>query len=448
MKIEGTSRGFSLIEVAFGLIIIGVIMTPLIMGYGIYLKQRQIDISTGDIGLVKAALQRYVILNGCYPLPAAPGAGSGNGAFGQEAVARTTCGQLTAAQLAGIPLCTPNAATACQTLTGTGGATVFIGDVPFAALGLPHDYIVDGYGTSKLTYAVTAALTGATPVLPAAPVPFSDTGGKIIVHDQSGANTQNGIVTTGNIQYIVVSHGKDQNGAFSLDGVLIANCGAVGAAADNENCNNDATFRDNYANNGTKYVRMEYSAAGANHYDDYVGWTVTTASDLWIKQPSAANILNNNGGKIRIGLTGALPPFAEADVRDTGTGTGVKADAVWTNNLCATTAAAPGGAGTVACAAPGGTAGLANPWPPKVFTPKIIAGTPSLLDAQKNGGGIDCTGAALTGIQNANELCATTTKVQAGLVSTTQCRVGWAPCGINPGAPATLRCRIPGGACN
>jgi prepilin-type N-terminal cleavage/methylation domain-containing protein len=428
MPLTNRSHGFSLIEVAVGLLIISIIITPMIVTYNLYIKERQITTSTGNIGLFKTALQRYVIRYGCYPLPATPGVTSANATFGQEAVVRASC-----VGIGAVPACAGNDTVMCQTATGTGGATVYIGDVPFATLGLPHDYILDGYG-SKLTYAVTAALTVSAT--------FADNGGAIIVHDNSGGNTANGVATTGNIHYIVVSHGKDRVGAFSPEGVLQGNCGAVAAAVDNQNCNNDAIFSDNYGLNGavgaanTKYMRLGAEAPGATHYDDFVGWAVTTASDLWIKHPAAANILNNNTGNIRIGMAGALPPTAKADVRDVTGGTGVKADALWTNNLCNAT----GG-----CAAPGAL--VTTQYPPNVFTPAVIGGTPAAADAQLPGGGIDCTGAAMIGIANSNEICTGNIKVPPGLINTALCPAGQGGCQVHPGAVGSMGCRVPGGPC-
>ena len=431
MNSTNRNRGFSLIEVAIGILIIGIIMGPMITAYSIYLKQHALDVSRNNTGAARVALQRYVTHYGCYPLPGNPGVTSTNATFGQEAVARTagSCTALAAAP----PNCTGNDTVVCKT-PGAGGNPVYIGDVPFAMLGLPHEYILDGYG-SKLTYAVSGPLTVAAT--------FTDAGGIITVHDSTGANTalsnDPATQTTSNIHFAVISHGQNKVGSFSLDGVLQANCGAVAAAADNENCNNDATFTDNRGWNGpigganTIYTRLEADAPGAAHYDDFIYWTVSTNTDLWIRQVNSSNILSNIQGNVRMGLTGALPPLAKADVRGDA-----KADALWTDNLCDNTAG---------CAAWGSTVGLVKPLAPGQFSPAIIGGTPAAADAQKPGGGIDCTGSAMIGIANSDEICTGNIKIPAGLINTALCPAGQGGCQVHPGAVGSMGCRVPGGPC-
>src|SRR5712691_8820751 len=113
MTFTTRKQGFSLIEVAIGLLIISTIVTPMMMAYNINLKHSRITTSTGNIGLDKAAMLRYAIRYGCYPLPAAPGVTSTNATFGQEAVPRTSCASLTALQLTAIPVCAGNDTLMC-----------------------------------------------------------------------------------------------------------------------------------------------------------------------------------------------------------------------------------------------------------------------------------------------------------------------------------------------
>src|SRR3954468_3399448 len=83
----GNSSGFSLIELAIILLIAGIIMTPALMNYQIYYKERQVSTTTRNIDQVKRALQKYAALYGCYPVPGNPSAATTDVTFGQEAIA-------------------------------------------------------------------------------------------------------------------------------------------------------------------------------------------------------------------------------------------------------------------------------------------------------------------------------------------------------------------------
>ena len=170
MAIRNKRDGFSLIEVAIGLLIIGLIIGPMMMQYGSWKNSQKIDLSKGNEDTVKSALMQYALNKGCYPLPAIPSVNSTSVNFGQETVARaaaTPCATLTAGQLAAIPACGGNDTVVCQSpctagapsTTCVGGVPVIlIGDVPFATLGLPKEFDIDGFGR-KFTYAVSINLT-------------------------------------------------------------------------------------------------------------------------------------------------------------------------------------------------------------------------------------------------------------------------------------------------
>ncbi len=148
--------GFSLIEVAIGLLIIGIIIGPMINEWGVYKKQQEYAVSTGNIATIKTALQKYVLNTGTYPAPADPGLASSNANYGKET-------SLTLAALL-LVACAPDKTVVCKATgyrntDGTGGNDpVLIGDLPFATIGLPKNYAVDGYGR-KFTYAVSGNLT-------------------------------------------------------------------------------------------------------------------------------------------------------------------------------------------------------------------------------------------------------------------------------------------------
>jgi prepilin-type N-terminal cleavage/methylation domain-containing protein len=374
------NHGFTLLEVALALIVISLVMVPYIQVYKQYMNDQIKEQSDDYISVIQSALQKYAMRYGRYPMPANPSLGPGSAAgFGQE-VALATIGNCSAASLA-----------ACRTTAAWGvvpNNTVLIGAVPFAALGLPQKYNLDGYN-NKFTYAVTESLTVAAS--------YKDNGGIIQVIDELGSETQG---TNKNAHYVIVSHGSDRKGAFTLNGIQTITCDLSILSRDNDNCDNNATFRSNFATIGTggnaKYTRDEIDVAGPNHYDDYIHWATSTDTDIWTKTVASgttSDIFNRDLGSIRVG--GTTEPTAKVEVR----GGDFKATAFRADRLCTNTGI---------CAAAGSTSGLAVPYnyAPNVFSPSIIAADHNSANNAKPGGGIDCgPNTGLTGIGNSDEEC-------------------------------------------
>lgn len=364
---KNTKAGFTLIEITIGLAVLGLLMLPLIYFYNLHQTRERIAQSDGHLITIQSALQKFAIRNGRYPIPAAYGLGPGAANYGQEhggAIAACTAGMNTVCRTAGFRDLLPPA----------GNDPVLIGAVPFAALGLPQKISIDGYGR-KITYAISETMT-----LTAS---FQDDRGVIKVVDRSGGNTSG---TNNNAHYVVLSHGKDGKGAFTLDGVLVQACTPAGQ--DLANCNNDGSFNNNY-DFLPEYVRYAVDPAGAQHFDDYTRFATTTTGDTWTKTANAPDIYNRNTGNIRMGPGGT--PSARVEVMGN-----IKSDALNTTRLCLY-----GG-----CDTPGSITGLAAPaHPPRVFKPEILGGTPNTANAAKAGGGISCGDKAMTGIGKSDEEC-------------------------------------------
>ena len=395
------NRGFSLIEVALALIIVGLVTAPMIAAYGRYKSQKQIDESTGNIASIKGALKRYVDERGHYPLPAVRNLTEADAQFGQPYPNNP-------ASMAAMPNCsaTGGDTNVCRTSSpGVPGQRIYIGDIPFAALGLPKQFIRDGYG-SKFTYAVSARLTD--------PGTFTPNGGVIRVTDRSGGaaqDTQIGGVDA--VHYVIVSHGRDRVGGFGVFGALPLPCTSPGR--DRENCDNDGTFTNNFASLGAgTYGRYAEMPAGADHYDDYIGFAIHNAGGLWgLVRMTESNVTANSGADIILGTQ--QEPEARLDVRGNLAGMpgNVQADRLTTNRICTLDDCA------TASPSPPGV------YEPGVFDPGIVAGSPDLVIitgvpqtediAQSNGstipvtsfpgGGIHCGQKPMNGIVNADESC-------------------------------------------
>src|SRR6185436_8763950 len=184
MRFKNRREGFSLIEVAIGLMIIGLISAPMLIEYAAWKNRQLVILTNGNGGTVIAGLKKYALNNGCYPVPSNPGVTGTSATTGLEAVTRAGCVDLTVVQLAAIPVCTTNATVVCKAPCTAGSVTcaagtplILVGDVPFATLGLPKQYIIDGFNR-KFTYAVSMNLVQAST--------FADDAGAVKVVDLAG----------------------------------------------------------------------------------------------------------------------------------------------------------------------------------------------------------------------------------------------------------------------
>lgn len=389
-----SSGGFSLIELSIALVIMGLFLVPILQGYNLYMEREKIIQSKERISVIQSALQRFALSNGRYPAPANKNRTIASADFGVEDHPGAP------------PLCTAASVTVCRT-TGfrdvvlpAGNDPVLVGDVPFATLGLPIRYTNDSY-SRRFTYAVSEYLTSSAT--------FRDDGGVIKVLNLAGGNTTG---TSNNAHYVIINHGEDGRGAVSEGGTLTSACAGLGR--DIENCDNDATYTDNYTTFGVAPNSYEdrYSVfnPGANYYDDYIGWRTTTAGDTWTIVANSPDIYNRNSGNIRISNWGtSASPKSKIDVAGTAANPGnVTADTLQTNRICTYDEETAAGSPDVGCWTGSSTAALVAPgiYAGKVFTPSVIGGSANSANEGKTGGGILCkSGYALSDIKYVDEVC-------------------------------------------
>lgn len=393
--------GFTLIEIAIAMMVVGMVLVPTLQIYDIYLKQKVAAETTNSQKIVHSALGKYVARYGSYPLPADPSIPLNDTGSGQSVT-----GPVTVA-------CTAVATDVCVTNTNSVDTTadadttpdnVLIGDIPYATLGIPYQSIMDGYGY-KMKYAVTERLT--------AIATFNNGHGAIeVLNDGRDATRPSAYGTAGFARghYVIVSHGPDNKGAFSPGGAVPQPCGLVTAGRDFENCNNDGRFRNNVyqfdavvTNIPTNKVQI-FSAAGPLHFDDYILQTPTMASGIWTFVPSQPSMISTQNGNVQIGTPPAgctgnqCLPIAKVnvngDVRVEGS--------LKTTRLCSR--GAPTDSGAANCLE---SMTAFNPfgW----FRPDIIGGTPP---SEASGAGILCqSNKGLQGINGFDEVCSSNATV-------------------------------------
>ncbi len=248
------NRGFTLVEVAIVLIIGGILLASASSMLLTYMKKVQISTTEKRMEGIQEAMQLFLNLNGRYPCPAATTAAVDTAGFGVEnPVGGTSCGG--------------------AVTTGRNSMPIVSGSVPVRTLNLPDDFIMDAWG-GRFTYAVTKQLaeTGTYRSELGAIRVVDSIGGNVTQPDLS-RGAPNNTWGPGTAHYVVVSHGKNNVGAFSINGVQIAACAPASGQGEGENCDNDDMFRS---------TLLTSNAGGTNQNDDMVRFVANTAFGEWV----------------------------------------------------------------------------------------------------------------------------------------------------------------------
>lgn len=240
-------RGFTLAEMAVVVVIAGILMVS-----GVKILTAQIDGASYSATrikqeMIKQALITYLGVNRRLPCPDTR-SGNGPGALTFTVAAppdgienRTTAGNVT-----------------------TNCAATF-GVVPYATLGLAREAAVDGWGnlfsyhlsTVPSNWGLTAS--------------FADiNSGALIINERTAAGAASLLTST--VVMVIVSHGKNGNGAWTVKGTQAVQPAAATNPDERENTN---------IVNNTTYFKREYSdntTASGGSFDDLVMFI--TAADL------------------------------------------------------------------------------------------------------------------------------------------------------------------------
>lgn len=208
------NSGFTLVELAVVLLILGLLLGGLLVPLSAQLEQQSIKETQRRLDEIREAIVGFALANGRLPCPAAGTAPSGTVSAGAESY---------------------NAGTGQCDIAGDGV-------VPWATLALPE---TDAWGR-RFTYRVRQ--DWADQVNPAAPATgdCSEVAasasfalcseGNITVKDSSGPSGNN--VAT-NVPALIVSHGKNGYGAYLPNGTRLP---SSGDSDEQENTNNNAIF--------------------------------------------------------------------------------------------------------------------------------------------------------------------------------------------------------------
>lgn len=266
-----SARGFTLIEMAMVIMILGFIVAAFTPLYKTYLDNKAAKDTQADIDYLSAAIGSFRSLNGRYPCPASLVAQRGDDAYGRE-----NCSNLNAAvavnscdlAATGTGLCRELAIparlasyrdpyTAGNPQINNVRPIVRVGAVPFRELGIPEKNAYDGYG-SRIQYAVTENLTN--------DITFTqDAGGIDIVNNDTPMASI--VAPAGSVHFLILSTGKNTNGAFDKFGGR----NPCAAGPENMNCNVGVS----------QYRLMPHSNAAAGVFDDVMTYFTQSEVPLW-----------------------------------------------------------------------------------------------------------------------------------------------------------------------
>ncbi len=237
MKQVGLAVGFSLIEMAIVLVVIGLLLSGGLLAVAPVLNGAKVSQTTQKLDRIEQALVLYAIRNSCLPCPA-------NNAADSRTV--TTAGQ---GSRDGGTFYSSGCATACD---------VAIGGVPWVTLGLSEEEITDGW-SNRIRYSVSDANIVTSGMLRTPPSTYP-------AGDLTVTNIGAVVTSTTVASYVLFSQGPDSClanaasiGTQRADIYATTPCGGAGQA---ENLSDDNAFVQD----------DPVDMTGDTHFDDIVRW--------------------------------------------------------------------------------------------------------------------------------------------------------------------------------
>lgn len=210
MKTSGADRGYTLVELAIVITILGIIIAAGVAAYTLYLKDSRYQATERALSMAQVSIAGFRSLHGHYPCPASPTAQPGDADYGYQDC--TGSSLLSTNSVRTPALANPN---------------IMIGTIPFRELNISERNAYDGYN-NRLTYAVTQGLTDS--------VTYDNAIGGISLIDSAGMSV---VDPADSGHFVVLSHGPNGDGAYTRDGVALP---CTASTAETDNCNADHAF--------------------------------------------------------------------------------------------------------------------------------------------------------------------------------------------------------------
>lgn len=282
----GSRRGYTLLEMAVVMSVVGIVLASFIGAYEVYLKNKTRQLTLQRSERIVQALSAFLIRKGRYPCPARYTDKRGDATYGLEA----DC----TGHLSGLYGLAPAVGTCTgglcyeksertTNINPDNTAPVIVtpeivrGSVPFRTLGLQEDDAEDGYGR-RFWLSMTGTLADA--------LTYRNNGGGAHIVDELASTM---ITPNASAHFVLVSAGPDGAGAYTRQGQLYKNCSpsyttpaTPGQTWDSINCDIAPSAVPLLA----RYRVMEKSVKSPGppssfYYDDYVRFYSTVETPLW-----------------------------------------------------------------------------------------------------------------------------------------------------------------------
>lgn len=317
--IHNNERGFSLLDLAVIMAIVGVMLSVFLATYKLYQTTHAIDVTEENFIATQDALGAFIPFNSKrYPRPAPFGLKDGDAGYGEQAAD---------ADIVPAATCVANAAGKVCRATGPNGKNVLVGVIPFAEINIPDAQARDGYGR-LFTYAVSEELTKATvdeSIDEEGPDGLAVSGGDGVPDqysvcvdafdlndDGTTSTTACGAADNPLRTVAIVSHGANGVGAWLPTGKRYTACGTVAGQNENENCNYDAKFvqamRKTLVDGAELRQPILILGSAANRNDDKIEVEVREDGNFW-KDDGSNEIKNNANYRVGIGVTKPSMPL-------------------------------------------------------------------------------------------------------------------------------------------
>lgn len=302
-----SESGYTLVEIAVVMMVVGIIVAPAIGLYNLYQKQVRIDQTQDAVEEAWNALMGFRAMYGRYPCPAPMDAVPGDVEYGYEFLdAAGDCDSAAGR----VELAT----SARTTLPNT---DIFIGNLPFRQMNLPEELVQDGY-LGRLTYAVTGVQTD--------PDTYEPNNGGIDIVDYAGLSA---IEPANSAHVVILSHGRNNAGGINPEGNVIGLC-TDSSIVEQENCDYDQTFR--YSQNREDFDDLIFFGTS----NEVRQWQVSATNNQNIHLRRALNIVTDNSD------TNTTINYASAEIREIAVGDGTvyaesmafSSGAFMTSSLC------------------------------------------------------------------------------------------------------------------
>jgi len=322
-------KGFTLIEVVFVLFISSMFISTVVLLYTQYDKERRISKTKENVEASVNIISEAFGIDYAYPCPADRALSPDDDNYLREFNGDTTFCDVRGLELvvgeAGVVPCAINSGqpiteleynvAECYGCTAGGGLCVYpgnrdidgggkigddhreivvLGGIPTRTIretigrSFPDELIQDGYG-SMLTYAVSRSL--------AQDGQYEFSEGAISVVDEFQNPTAG---MNGNGHYLVLSHGPNRSGAFSLAGNEVRDCDDTSQGFknnDSENCDYDSEFLQTiFRNNG-----------GGASFDDRLTVERATSVKLWAEVKGSITNLTDGYAGINLPVVDDVP---------------------------------------------------------------------------------------------------------------------------------------------